>query len=163
MRSLSFVKGDQRSPASARSRVRESNLRSRVPWPILATSTWTGAALGIYGVEKARASVDLFSVTELGWIRIAIILAAAALFARLSGGISVDTAAATGLAWLIYSIAADVITGLPNPAGTWGLLVEPLAQQPIGDLTVLVWLAAPVLFARSAGPASRTGLLGSDR
>lgn len=157
MRALSLLKADQSNPHTAHQRMKRVNARRRPGWPVLAVLSWTLAALGVYGIEKAFHPSLGYSATQLAWAKVALIVAAATVFTRVARGVALDAAVATGLAWLVFSIAADAITGLRSSGGgAYRLLGDSLAPRRLQDLTMLAWLAAPALFARRAGGSDRT-------
>jgi hypothetical protein len=130
--------------------------RRRLPPAICVALGWAGAALGIYAVELgAHGPFSGLPCAVVALVKIALIVGAGGLYARVVRGAPSDLVLATGVAWLTFSIAADVVTGIRS-AGAYQLLGDPLAPQRLRDLTMLAWLVAPALFARRAGGSDRT-------
>jgi hypothetical protein len=114
---------------------------------------WTVAALGVYAVEwGAHGAFAGLSRAIAALVKIAVIVVAGGIYARTARGTPSSVVLASGIAWLIFSIAADVITGIGS-AGTYQLLGDPSVLSPsLRDATIFAWLAAPALFARSGAP-----------
>ncbi len=135
-----------------------SRRRRRPPLPVLGLLGWIVAALGVF-------SIGLLSHRRLGGLtpatlaiaKIAFIVAVGAVFARAERGQAPELVLATGLGWLFLSIAADFVAGARSLDGAYRLLGDPtVVPQNLRNLTTLVWLAAPALFARGAGGNVRT-------
>jgi len=123
--------------------------RTRLPLPIAALLGWIGAALGIYAIDLgAQGPFAGLPRALLGLVKIALIFGAGWAYAKGVRGASTDLVLSTGLAWLVFSIGADVVTGIRSTTGAYQLLGDPLAPLRIRDLTMLAWLAGPALFTR---------------
>jgi hypothetical protein len=114
---------------------------------------WTGAALGVYAVEwSAHGPFAGAPRAVIALVRIAVIVVVGWIYARSARGVPGSVVLVTGIAWLSFSIAADVITGIRS-AGAYQLLGDPSATTPIlRDATIFAWLTAPALFARGGAP-----------
>jgi hypothetical protein len=110
---------------------------------------WTGAALGVYAVEfGARGLFTGVSRPVVALAKIAMILIAGAVYARSARGAPSGFVLASGVAWLVFSICADVITGIGS-AGAYQLLGDPrVISATLRDATIFAWLGAPALFVR---------------
>jgi hypothetical protein len=96
-------------------------------------------------------------------VKIAVIIAVGGIYARTVRRMPSGFVLATGIAWLLFSIAADVITGIGS-AGAYQLLGDPsVISPPLRDATLFAWLAAPALFARGGAPIARRETFGSHR
>ena len=157
-------------PMSAVSVTRDERLGTRVvhlptsrrhrrpPLPFFALLGWIVAALGVYsiGLLSQRRLAGL-TPAAFGVAKVVFIVAIGAVFARAVRGASADLVLATGLAWLVLSIAADFIASVRSVDVAYRLLGDPtVVPQNLRDLTILIWLAAPVLFARRAEGSRRT-------
>jgi hypothetical protein len=134
-----------------------SRPRRRPPLALFALVGWIVASLGVYslGFLSRRAPGGL-TPTAIAIVKIVFIISVGAAFARIMRGSSPDLILATGLGWLALSIAADFVAGARSVDVTYRLLGDPtVVPQNLRDLTILVWLAAPVLFARRAGGSGR--------
>ena len=130
--------------------------RFRLPLPVAAVLGWISAALVVYVAELvARHDFSTSSRSLLALVKIAVILTAGALYARTVRGAPTDLVLSTGLAWLLFSVAADVITGIRTAGSVYQLLGDPATPLRLGDLTMLAWLASPALFTRR-GPEEST-------
>jgi hypothetical protein len=119
--------------------------RFRVPLPVAAVFGWICAALAAYAVELgAHGRFAGLPRAAVALVKIALILGAGALYARVVRGAPSDLLLSTGLAWLVFSIAADVVTGIRSNG--YQLLGDPLTPLRLRDVTVLAWLGAPALF-----------------
>jgi hypothetical protein len=126
-----------------------ADTRFHLPLPVGAVVGWISAALVVYVVELvARHDFSATSRFLLAIAKIAIILTAGALYARTVRGAPTDLVLSTGLAWLLFSVAADVVTGIRATGNVYQLLGDPAAPLRLGDLTMLAWLASPALFTR---------------
>jgi hypothetical protein len=126
-----------------------ADTRFHLPLPVAAVLGWIAAALTVYFAELvARHDFSATSRSLLALVKISVILAAGALYARSVGGAPTDLVLSTGLAWLLFSIAADVITGIRSVGSAYQLLGDPAVPLRLGDLTMLTWLASPALFTR---------------
>jgi hypothetical protein len=134
----------------------DAHERSLFPPAVLAGLGWTGAALGVYAVEfGARGSFAGVSRPVAALTKIAVILIAGAVYARRASGVPAGFVPATGIAWLAFSIAADVITGIGS-VRAYQLLGDPgVISATLRDATIVAWLGAPALFARSGTPSER--------
>jgi len=130
--------------------------RPRFPPAVSAALGWTGAALGVYALEfGARGSLAGVSRPAVALAKIAVILIAGSVYARRASGLPAGFVLATGIAWLAFSIATDVITGIGS-ARAYQLLGDPGAIPAIlRDATIVTWLGAPALFARNGTPVER--------
>lgn len=126
-----------------------ADTRFHLPLPVAAVLGWIAAALVVYAAELvARHDLSSTSRSLLALVKIGVILAAGALYARTVRGAATDLVLSTGLAWLLFSIAADVITGIRSVGSAYQLLGDPAAPFRLGDVTMLAWLASPGLFTR---------------
>jgi len=134
---------DQKAP--------DAHERPRLPPAFSAALGWTGAALGVYAVEwSAQGLFDGASRASIALVKIAVIVVVGWLYGVAGGVVLV-----TGIAWLILSIAADVITGIGS-ADAYQLLGDPTAMSGIlRNVTILAWLSAPALFAGGGAPIER--------
>lgn len=131
--------------------------RFHLPLPVAAVLGWIAAALAVYVAELvARHDLSATSRSLLALVKIAVILVAGALYARTVRDAPTDLVLSTGLAWLLFSIAADVITGIRSAGNVYQLLGDRAAPLRLGDLTMLAWLASPALFTRR-GPNGMSG------
>ncbi len=131
--------------------------RRRPPLPVFGLLGWIIAALGLYSIAflSHRAARGL-TPSAFAVAKVVFIVAIGAVFARAVRGASADLILATGLAWLVLSIAADFVAGVRSVDVAYRLLGDPtVVPQNLRDLTILVWLAAPALFARRAGKSDR--------
>jgi hypothetical protein len=126
-----------------------ADTRFHLPLPVAAVLGWITAALVVYAAELvARHDFSASSRFLLALVKIGVILTAGAIYARTVRGAATDLVLSTGLAWLLFSIAADVITGIRPAGSSYQLLGDPAAPLRLGDLTMLAWLASPALFTR---------------
>jgi hypothetical protein len=87
--------------------------------------------------------------------KIAVIIGAGAIYARMARGVPSGFVLSSGIAWLVFSIAADVITGIGS-ARAYQLLGNPsVISAVLRDATIVTWLGAPALFARNGTPVER--------
>jgi hypothetical protein len=130
--------------------------RPHFPPAVSAALGWTGAALGVYALEfGARGPLAGVTRPAIALAKIAVILIAGAIYARRAGGLPAGFVPATGIAWLAFSIAADIITGIGS-ARAYQLLGNPSVISAIlRDATIVAWLGAPTLFARNGIPVER--------
>jgi hypothetical protein len=126
-----------------------ADTRFHLPLPVAAVLGWIAAALVVYVAELvARHDFSATSRSLLSLVKIGVILIAGALYGRSVRGAPTDLVLSTGLAWLLFSIAADVVTGIRSAGSVYQLLGDPTAPLRLGDLTMLTWLASPALFTR---------------
>ena len=139
---------DQKSP--------DGREQHRFPPAVSVAIAWTGAALGVYAVEfGARGLFAGVSRPVVALAKVAVILIAGAVYARSARGAPSGFVLASGIAWLAFSIAADVITGIGS-AGEYQLLGDPRVISAIlRDATIFAWLGAPAFFARGGAPIER--------
>lgn len=123
---------------------------------VSAAVAWTSAALGVYTVELgARGTFAGVSRPMVALAKIAVVLVVGFIYARSARGAPSGFVAATGIAWLAFSIAADVITGIGS-VHAYQLLGDPRAVSEIlRDATIFAWLGAPALFARGGAAIER--------
>jgi hypothetical protein len=154
MTSMTIVKGIQRDlrvvPTSA------TALRRPVPVVVQGLIGWLVAAAGVFGIALLGSGpLRGFSPAVQGAVRVVLIVAVGAAFARTARRASPEAIVAVGLAWLVLAIVTDFVTGSRSLAPTYQLLGDPTVSPALlRDLTILVWLASPALFARR-GEAAR--------
>jgi hypothetical protein len=134
----------------------ETRGRPLLPPAVSVALGWTGAALGVYAVEwAAHGPFAGASRAVIALGKVAVIIAAGAVYARAARGVPSGLVLASGVAWLVFSICADVITGIGS-AGAYQLLGDPTAASMLlRDATIFAWLGAPALFARGDAPFER--------
>jgi len=130
--------------------------RRRLPSAVSMALGWTGAALGVYAVEwGAHGPFAGASRGVVALVKIAVIIVAGAIYARTARRVPSGLVLTSGIAWLVFSIAADVITGIGS-ASAYQLLGNPTAVSGIlRGVTILAWLSAPALLARGGLPIER--------
>ena len=134
----------------------EAHDRALLPPAVSVVIGWTGAALGVYVVEwAAHGPLAGISRSVVALAKIAMILIAGAVYARSARGVPSGFVLTTGIAWLAFSIAADVITGIGS-VRAYQLLGDPrVISATLRDATIFAWLGAPALFARGDAPIER--------
>jgi hypothetical protein len=127
-----------------------SRRRRRPPLPVFGLLGWIVAALGIYSLGFfSRGALRGLTPAAIAIVKIVFIITVGAAFARMVRGSSPDLILATGLGWLTLSIAADFVAGVRSVDVAYRLLGDPtVVPHNLRNLTILIWLAAPVLFAR---------------
>jgi hypothetical protein len=116
---------------------------------LLAVSGWTAAALGVYAIELGSSGpLSGLSSAQCTLAKIAFVFTMGAVFGCVARRTSLEMALRTGLAWLVFSIAADLLTSLQSARDTYRLLGDPIAPQLLRDLMMLAWVAGPSVFAR---------------
>jgi hypothetical protein len=133
--------------------------RRRPPLPVFGLLGWIAAALGTYSLAYLlRKAPGGLTPAAIALMKIAFIITVAAAFARVVRRASPDLFLATGVGWLFLSIAADFVAGVRSVDVAYRLLGDPtVVPESLRNLTILVWLAAPALFARrtrGGGPAA---------
>jgi hypothetical protein len=118
--------------------------------------TWTCAGLAVYAVEFGSRGLFAGAAHEgIAFGKIAVIVGAGAIYARTASGAPSGFVLTSGIAWLVFSIAADIITGIGS-TGAYQLLGDPTAVSGLlRTLTMLAWLSAPALFARGGATTER--------
>jgi hypothetical protein len=136
-----------------------SRSRPRLPLPVWGLLGWIAAAFGIYALAfLSHGALRGLSPAAIAVLKIVFIITVGGAFARMADGSSPDFVLATGLGWLALSIAADFFPGTRSVDPAYRLLGDPtVVSQSLRDLTILIWLAAPMLFARRAGKVDRAG------
>jgi hypothetical protein len=127
--------------------------------PVVSLVGWLVTALGVYSMGfLAHGPLRGITPAALTVARIVFIIAIGAAFASAVRGADPELVMATGLGWLVLSIVADFVAGTRSFDVVYRLLGDPtVVSQSLRNLTILAWLAAPALFARSAGGGDRTG------
>lgn len=137
--------------------------RRVLPVPVSGFLGWMAAALGVYSIAFLSHGPLRAVAAPVAVARIAVITAIGAVFARAVRGASAELILATGLGWLVLSIAADLITGIGS-AGAYQLLGDPTPVSGIlRNVTILAWLSAPALFAWGGAPIERREGFGRHR
>jgi hypothetical protein len=96
--------------------------------------------------------------------KIVLIFAIGAVYSRAARGASSGVMLFTGLAWLVFSIAADLVEELDTVRGIYRLLGDPtVLPQNLRDLTILAWPVAPAAFARRGADDERWAVSGISR
>jgi hypothetical protein len=128
--------------------------RRRPPLAVLALLGWIVASAGICSVGLlSHGLLRGVSPASLGVAKIAIVIVIGAVFTRAARGRSPELIVATGLCWLVLSIAADFVSATRSLDPAFRLLGDPaVAPKSLRDLTMLIWLASPALFARRSDP-----------
>jgi hypothetical protein len=126
----------------------------RPPLAVLGLLGWLVAAAGVESVALlSHGPFRGISPALLGVVKIVFIIAIGAVFARAARGVSPELVVATGLCWLVLSIAADLVATSRALDPVHQLLGDPAASpKNLRALTILAWLAAPALFARRGDP-----------
>lgn len=124
--------------------------RRVLPVPISGFLGWMAAALGVYSIAfLSRGPFRGASPASFAVAKIVLIVVVGAVFARVVRGVAAELVFGTGLVWLVFSIAADFAAGVRSVDAAYRLLGDPtVVPQNLRNLTILVWLAAPILFAR---------------
>lgn len=137
-------------------RASETHDRPLLPPVVSVAIGWTGAALGVYAVEwAAHGPFAGASRAVIALGKVAVIIAAGAVYARTARGVPSGFVLVSGVAWLVFSICADVITGIGS-AGAYQLLGDPrVISAALRDATIFAWLGAPALFARGGAATER--------
>lgn len=156
MSALSFAR--EESPGAQFVHLPVSRRGRRPTLPVFGLLGWIIAAIGLYSIAfLSHRAVRELTPSALAVMKIVFIITVGAVFARAVRGASPDLILATGLAWLVFSIAADFVAGVRSVDVAYRLLGDPTAvPQGFRNLTILVWLASPVLLARRAEETDRT-------
>lgn len=124
---------------------------------LLAASGWTAAALGVYAIElNSSGPLSGLSSAQCTLAKIALVIAVGAVYGRFSRRASLEMALGTGLAWLGFSISADLVTSLHSVRDTYRLLGDPSVPPLLRDLMMFAWVAGPSVFARRVAPDGRS-------
>ncbi|HEX9163967.1 MAG TPA: hypothetical protein VF980_19830 [Thermoanaerobaculia bacterium] len=123
---------------------------SRAPRPRFLTR----AALAILWWSWAAAFVVMaqqtFGRTSLAAVIVAkavVILLAGAAYVKFARDCSVEHAIVVGAAWIVLSVAAELIVSTQTHHAWYGLL-GPESSQVVRDLLLILWVASPAVSAR---------------
>jgi hypothetical protein len=111
----------------------------------------------VYAIELSSSRpLSWLSSTQCTLAKIALVVAVGAVYGRFSRPASLEMALGTGLAWLVFSISADLVTSLHSVRDTYRLLGNPSVPPLLRDLMMFAWVAGPSVFARRVEPDGRS-------
>jgi hypothetical protein len=165
MSSLSLIKTEKLDHRLEKRAMRRWGRAAHFSPVIGALIGWIVIAAAVYALDVAsRGSSGNVSANDAEIGKVVLIVAGAGFFARAMRGISVETAFATGIAWLALAIAGEALLGIRSGSDWSEFLGNPkTVSEVLRDATMIAWVAAPALFARRVEPKEQTRLRPSGR